>query len=396
MLRRLLGTTLAGVLLTSVPTGCGGSGTQVKSSSTKSEHGNLLLEARNDAKAGDIESADKAYAAAYEIGKELPILEERIAFLVHAGRARRAENVSKLFYDAHTSDPHAYALYTEALIANHKGQEALEVADQLLELRADDPVGHERKGRALMLLERTQEGIEQLRIAVSLDPKSAQMHLSLGTALYEDKQLHEAALELRTALKYAPDDSMVCALLGMALREQNELKESRHYIDKAIALDPDNGRAYYELALLLNTQRKRADAEVEQALSKAVQKSPNDSRFWYAYGEIYRLQNRRDAAMNAYTRAVDLDPPHPKAIAKLGILLVAKKEWKEAEAVLTRAARRDPKNPGIYFHLGAVYAATRRDQIAIENFQKFLELARPNDPDRWRAQDAIKELKRRR
>ena len=60
MLGRLLGTALAGVLLTSVPTGCGGSGTQVKTSSAKkkkSERSNLLLEARKEAKAGEVESA---------------------------------------------------------------------------------------------------------------------------------------------------------------------------------------------------------------------------------------------------------------------------------------------------------------------------------------------------
>ena len=146
-------------------------------------------------------------------------------------------------------------------------------------------------------------------------------------------------------------------------------------------------RPQKRLGLLVPSQPGQADAEV--ALSKAVQKSPNDSRFWYAYGEIYRLQERFDEALNAYTKAVDLEPPHPKAIAKLGILLVDRKDWKEAEAVLTKAARRDPKNPVIYLHLGVVYAATRRNKVAIETFQKFLELAPKTDPDRGRAQDAI-------
>jgi hypothetical protein len=42
-----------------------------------------------------------------------------------------------------------------------------------------------------------------------------------------------------------------------------------------------------------------------------------------------------------------------------------------------------------------VYAARRKNRLAIENYQKFLDLAPKNDPDRGRAKDAIQELKRR-
>ena len=45
-------------------------------------------------------------------------------------------------------------------------------------------------------------------------------------------------------------------------------------LDKALELDPKNGRAYFELGLLYNKQGKQGDAE--QALSKAVQRSPNE------------------------------------------------------------------------------------------------------------------------
>src|SRR5690242_19569523 len=118
----------------------------------------------------------------------------------------------------------------------------------------------------------------------------------------------------------------------MALRDQDELDESKEKLDKALELDPKNGRAYFELGLLYNKQGKQADAE--QALSKAVQRSPNESLFWYAYGEIYRLQERVDDAISAYKKAIDLDPPYSKAITKLGLLLVERKEYDEAEKLL--------------------------------------------------------------
>jgi cytochrome c-type biogenesis protein CcmH/NrfG len=116
--------------------------------------------------------------------------------------------------------------------------------------------------------------------------------------------------------------------------------------------------------------------------------------FWYAYGEIYRVQERFDEALSAYKKAVEIDPPYPKALQKLGMLLSDRKQYDEAEVVLTQAIRREPKAAPAYFTLAVVYHSKKKYKLALENYQKFLELAPKNDPDRDRAASAIKDLKR--
>ncbi len=119
------------------------------------------------------------------------------------------------------------------------------------------------------------------------------------------------------------------------------------------------------------------------------------SKYWYALGEIYRLQKQDDKAIKAYKKSLDLDPPYPKATGKLGLLYIYAKHYDDAEAVLIPAIRRDPKNATNYYYLGAVYAAKGQKRIAIENYEKYLDLAPKNDPDRRRAKTAIRKLKRR-
>ena len=75
-------------------------------------------------------------------------------------------------------------------------------------------------------------------------------------------------------------------------------------------------------------------------------------------------------------------------------MLVERKQYDEAEVVLTQAIRRDAKVAVNYLNLGMVYAAKKKNDLAIENFEKFLSLAPKTDPDRARAKEAIKELKR--
>ena len=365
-----------------------------KKTQKDSDAKSMLADAREAAKNGDVDAADKAYADAYAADKSFDTLEEYVVdFLLHNGRATKAIDLAKGYVDNNVTEPKGYNLYAEALLAAGKGKEALDVADQLIQLKGpDDPSGHEKKGRALILLEKTHEGVEELRQAVSLDSKSSTYHKALGGALANaEKNYDGAALEFRAAIKADPSDPEAHVVLGMALRNQTELDESKSYLDKAIELDPRNGRAYFEMGLLYNIEKKQADAEA--ALSKAIQLSPNESLFWYAYGEIYRLQDRQDEAVKAYRRAVELDPPYPKALLKLGIALVEKRQFDEAEGLLTQAIRRDSHAVSAYFYLGELHSAQSKNKLALDNYETFIKLSPKTDENLPRAKQQIEYLK---
>ena len=304
-------------------TGCGGTEKPVKTAEGQEEATTEATRARcsarraTDAKAGELDAADKAYAEAYEIGKEFDILEERVDFLIHAGRATRAQDAAKAYYDANATDIKGYELYAEALLAGNKGQEALEVADQIIGLNAEDPSGHEKKGRALILLEKTDEGVDELRKAVQLDSEERDVPHLARLALHKlgEDQRGGARVPRRDQERPRRRRSARAARHGAARSERARRGEGATSTRRSSSI-ANNGRAYFELGLLYNRRASRPTPRPRS--SKAVQKSPNESLFWYAYGEIYRVQERFDDAISAYRKAIDLDPPYPKAIAKLG------------------------------------------------------------------------------
>jgi tetratricopeptide (TPR) repeat protein len=351
----------------------------------------LLAEAREHAKNNDIDAADKSYAEAYALGKNIDIIEERVDFLIHANRVAKAQEVSKEYYDSHLTDPLGYHMYIESLLAGNNGPEALRVSEERLGLK-DEPAAHDQRGRALLLLDRLEEGLDELRKAKDGDSKNPAFHITLGKALAKAKKIDEAALEFQAALKFAPDNAEVYVLLGMARREQGEYKDAKEYLDKALEIDRNNGRAYFELGLLYDKQNKEGDAEM--ALAQAVQKSPNESLYWYAYGEVFRGQERYDDALKAYKRAIEIDPPYAKALGKYATLLIERKQYEEAEDLLNKAIRKEPRNASNYFHLGALYQAKKKNKLAAENYQRFLDLAAKTDPDRAKAKELVDRLRR--
>jgi tetratricopeptide (TPR) repeat protein len=385
---------LTKLLLASALAACGSSPKPVKHAKKAQTHDakSVRKEARDAVKSGDFDLADKKYAEAYDQSKDFDILEEYVHFLAQNGRAQKAVDTAKPYYEANIADPKGYALYDEALLADENGVEALDVADKMLEINSDDAEAHQMKGRALILLGK-EEGLEELRKAVHLDG-SAGNQIVLGKALFDLGKVDEAALAFREAVKLEPESAEAHAYLGMALRGQAEYDEARTHLEKAIDLDPTNGRAYFELGVIAGIQNKAEEAET--ALAKAVKLSPNESKFWYAYGEVFRSTDRTDEAISAYRKAVDLDPPYPKAQQKLGLLLLDKKQYDDAEVVLTQAIRRDKTVPINYLNLGLVYAAEKKKDLAIENLEHFLQIAPKNDADRGKAKDTLNELKRKR
>src|SRR5262249_43412352 len=92
-------------------------------------------------------------------------------------------------------------------------------------------------------------------------------------------------------------------------------------------------------------------------------------------------------------RAVEIDPPFPKAFGKLGSVLVDNKQYDDAEPYLIQAIRKDPKNAINYWYLGKAYAALHKNRQAIDNYELYLKYAPKTDADREKAKEIINQLK---
>jgi len=120
------------LLIACLVVGCGGHKTKTKTAGDgkqkKADAHAMLGQARDAAKGGDLDEADKDYEQAYALDKQFDVLEERVDFLIHAGRSGKALEAAKAYYDGNATDAKGYKLYAEALLANNKASEALEIS----------------------------------------------------------------------------------------------------------------------------------------------------------------------------------------------------------------------------------------------------------------------------
>ncbi len=352
----------------------------------------ILTQARAAAAAGDIDKAHGLYKQAEGMKLDIAIIEEHTKFLIAKRQPDAAAEVAKSYYETKPADARGQLNYGEALVAGGKFAEAAEVATSLISLDETSAAGYELRGRALVMNNRLDNGVDDLRKAVELAPDDANYLTSLGMGLQLAKQIDEAALKLRAAVEKDPTNPRALRLLGQLSREQFEVQDSVKWLLEATKADPGDAEAWFQLALSQNELGDQAEAETSAERATAL--VSDNTKYWYVYGEMLRINKKPDEATAAYHKALEIKPSHPKAAAKIALTLYDSHKYEEAEVFITQAVKTDPNNALLYYNLGWVYEAQKKYKLAIDAFQRYVDLADKGDGDLGKAKAEIKALKK--
>ncbi|MBK9035775.1 MAG: tetratricopeptide repeat protein [Myxococcales bacterium] len=377
-------------------TGCGGKSTKKvakpdpKPPAPSADE--VLAKARAAAKAGDVDTADAKYKEAEKLDLALATVKEHVALLAAHGRATDAVAIARAYYEAKPADSNGSLVYANALIGAEDFFPAIEVAGEVVDLETENPAGFETRGRALIGAGKLDEGVEDLRKARDLAPKQLTYVLSYGIGLEKANKIDEAALAIRAAVDLDDNDPRALMHMGVVRRLQFEAKEAVGWLVRATKADPSYAEAWFNLAIAQNEMGD--DFEAEASAEKATALAPRISSYWYVYGEMLRINKKPQDAKNAYGKAIEATPPHPKAAAKYAFMLYEAGEYPEAEVFLTDSLSKDPQNSSLYYNLGWVYSAQKKYRLGVEAFERYLELAAKDDRDRPKAAAEIKALKK--
>ena len=162
-----------------------------------------------------------------------------------------------------------------------------------------------------------------------------------------------------------------------AAPQQDDTKRSVTLFEDALRIDPDNSQARVGLAHALTLiHRNRWDPEralilarADEAVTRAIDLSPNYAHAHYVKAEVLALSGRFDAALATYDRAIALDPNHAAAYVARGRSLIAIGRAAETVAPVEKAIRLSPRDPDLfiwYYVLCHAHTHLARDAQAIE------------------------------
>ncbi len=197
--------------------------------------------------------------------------------------------------------------------------------------------------------------IEHLHRAIELDPENARAHLLLGYIHDSRRDFHEAERYLREGIRLLEEQPEQRSTLAEAKNMLGGVLLNQHRVDEAIPLfrasasDIQNGAPYHA---------------------------------WANLGRAFQEKGDHDAAIEALTEAVRLEPRFCLGHYLMGHSLFATRQYPLAEEALTRAIESDARCESFQeaFRLrGETRAQLGHREDAIGDFERCVELGSRNE-----------------
>ena len=167
--------------------------------------------------------------------------------------------------------------------------------------------------------------------------------------------------------------------VASAHAEEGRIDEALDVLTRAIIESPNDASLIGTRGSMLLAQDRAFDALVD--LEKAVSLAPNSALLLVNRSQAYLKFNRVEEAMADLDKAVVLSPQLVPARFNRGTLLYAENRVKEALADFDVCIRVAPETPGPYFNRAVSRDALGDQAGAVDDMNRFIELA---DNPEWK------------
>jgi len=168
-----------------------------------------------------------------------------------------------------------------------------------------------------------------------------------------------------------PDLSLLDEVARDAIEEKRGGLDA--VLEDSAASDERRGAVYADAGMLYHAYGIFDAAEA--CYRNAHRLAPDDYRWPYCLGHLYREQGKQDEAVEHIAAAVELAPEFLPALINLANVEIKENRLDRAEPLLERAREIDPTSAPVLIGLGKVASGRRDHAAAVEYFEEALRLA---------------------
>jgi Flp pilus assembly protein TadD len=150
---------------------------------------------------------------------------------------------------------------------------------------------------------------------------------------------------------------------------------------KSVGVEQEGGKAGRLASDVLNHfnsgvtfYNQKEFSKAIQAYQKAIELDPNYVEAYNNLGIIYQMMGDVDRAFGAYQKATEISPRYEKGYNNLGILLLLKGRYEEALEAFQKVLAINPNNIESHINLGILFKKKGQWDEAIESYQKALAI----------------------
>ncbi len=202
---------------------------------------------------------------------------------------------------------------------------------------------------------------------------------------------YEAAIEkLQLAKDLLPSEARAWNYLGLAYHGAGQYGEAIIAYQRAQELDKNLAEARYNLGELFLEQGNPVSAAEELTIFTALQ--PKSVEGWVRLGDAHFQNQRSDRAQTSYYTALNLKRETPEAFNGLGLILLQRKNPRDAYRYFVEANKYDPNYAPAILNMAVVAQAhLNSPPTALAKYREYLAKA-PDAPNAAEVRAAIRQL----
>jgi tetratricopeptide (TPR) repeat protein len=297
-------------------------------------------------------------------------------------KARRNADLLLRQLEEHGDEPLTLFHLGEAFSMLERFEEAVRCYDKALAAGKLDKVVRaallQNKGTALVKLKDYEKAVVSLKQAREVDPGLLTVYLVLASAFYGMKKFERAEQEVlsyvsicqeigrvkRITLGHDPDIPNALVMLGKCRLARGSSEEARKALEDALSLDPSQGDAHILLGKLAFEGLKFGQAVGHY--EEAVKAYPDEGRIRFELARAYVACGSSDKAIRTLDEAIEQGMGGAELLRCLGIVKIKKKDFTGAIEAYERALEIDPADEDSRKKLAGLYHASGKSELAKE------------------------------
>jgi Flp pilus assembly protein TadD len=250
------------------------------------------------------------------------------------------------------------------LIALQQGQltEARIALEEASRAAPDNPYVWSSLAETYLRLEEPAKASSAAGTAERLAGKNQVIHQALGMFYFEFGQrllqkqdFTQAADVFVRGLRTNPKDPQLMLALGVARYGQRRFDDAAAAFLQVIQINPQIEQPYAFLGKMLDQAGTHLE-KITKAFEAWAESNPKNAQAQLLLAKARLVADPQDAKAESLLReSIALDASNWEAHYELGVLLAAKRNYRDASTELSRASELDPKQPMPHYHLARVY-----------------------------------------
>lgn len=180
-------------------------------------------------------------------------------------------------------------------------------------------------------------------------------YFEFGQRLLQKQDFTQAANVLGRGLHTHANDPQLVLALGVARYGQRRFEDAAVAFLQVIQIDPGIEQPYIFLGKMLDQAGTHLE-EIRKDFEAWAASHPQNAQAQLLLAKARLANDPQDTrAESLLRRSIALDSGNWEAHYELGVLVAAKRNYREAAAELARASELDPKQPMPHYHLARVY-----------------------------------------